>query len=446
MVFSKKLPSKWVLVILFGLAVFGLRLAFGLFAPPVQPIEDDVQAYLLGLKYFTTGAWPYYGNDVIAPPLNSGLLSQDPGALECMMIGLPFKIWRSPVAPFIFLNLFSMAGLLFLAWYCTKRFPGLSPWFIFSWLLTAPWCIHYTTGIVNLSYSMVFGAFFFVAWMESIPSLSLKWMPPALANLLMGFAFSGWFQFHRTWVLVGPFIALSFFLQWKRTRKITAPVYFGLGFLPLTLLIFPTWFGTDYHFFQYTSAFSYGFKLKNFLKIFLILAQFLGMGAFEELRFIGHHTAERMQFLSENHILIPGLLLGCFGFLQLPIFLGYLFDSKNPRPDWKAVRWILVGTILVIYGSLLLTVKNADVNTYCEMFPVIMIYSFYIWERWWSHRWGKAFLQFFIALVFIFQITWVIAQIPENKSFYLMYQDKIVQAIEKNDYHLVGERRPGCFY
>jgi hypothetical protein len=428
------------------LAILSLRLAFGLLAPPVQPITDEIQTYLLGLKYYATGAWPYYGNDVIAPPYNVDLLTQDPGALESLTIGLPLKIWPSPLAPFILLNLFSMAGLSLLAWYCSKRLPKLSSSFIFTWVLTAPWCVHYSTSMINLSFSMAISAFFFVAWMESVPSFSLGWIPLPLANATMGFFFSAWIQFHRTWVLLGPFLALSFFLQWKKSKKISGVFYFVLGALPLSLLILPTLFQSDYHFSRDVSGLSYGFNFHNFSMFPVTLAQFLALAGFEAPRFIGDHTDERFQFLLHHYLLVPGLFLWYFGILQPLIFIGFLFDSKNPHSEWKLIRRLLIGTFLLVYSSLLFTIKNPDINTFCEMLPVVMIYSLYVWERWWSKPWGKRFLQIFILLVLIFQVGYLAARAPQKQSLYLMYGTAISQAIDQHNYHLLGERRPGALY
>jgi hypothetical protein len=339
-----------------------------------------------------------------------------------------------------------MAGLSFLAWYCSKRVPRLSPWFIFTWILTAPWCVHYSTSMINLSYSITFSALFFVFWMESVPALTLHWIPLPLANLMMGFIFSGWVQFHRTWVLLGPFLVLSFYLQWKKSGKVTCLFYFALGALPLSLLIMPTLFQSNYQFSRDVSGLSYGFNLHNFLHFFVTLAQFLALASFETPRFIGMHTDERVQFLLHHYILVPGLLVWYFGILQPIILVGFLFVSKNSHPEWKLIRWLLMGTFLLVYGSLLFTIKNPDVNTFCEMLPIVMIYSFYVWERWWLNLWGKRFLQIFIVSVLVFQVGYLLARAPENESFYLKYRDAMTQAIEKHDYHLLGERRPGAFY
>lgn len=413
---------------------------------PYSRSRTKFKLIYFGLKYYATDSWPYYGNDVITPPDNLALLTQDPGALESLMIGWPLKLWPSPLAPYIFLNLFSMAGLSFLAWYAFKRVPNLSPWFIFAWVLTAPWCVHYSTGMINLSYSITFSAFFFVFWMESIPALTLNWIPLPWANLLMGFFFSGWFQFHRTWVLAGSFLALTFFLQWKKSGKASGIFYFALGALPLSLLIVPTLLLNTYHFQRDVSGFSYGFNVHNFLLFFVTLAQFLSLASFELPRFFPGHTIERIHHLSQYNILIPGLFVWYFGLLQPLILLGFLFDSKNPHSHWKWIRWLLIGTFLSIYASLLFTVKNPDVNTFCEMLPVVMIYSLYVWERWWSKPWGKRLLQVFIIFALVFQVALLFYDTPKKESLYLMQGNAMAQAIDQKDFHLLGERRPGAFY
>lgn len=116
--------------------------------------EDEKQVYLLGLKFYSTGYWPFFGPDVIYTQ------SQIPGALQALLVGLPFYLLPIPEAPFIFLNLLSLASLSFLAWYCTKRTPDVPGWFIWFWLLTAPWTLNYSTQVLNFSYVLTGGVLF----------------------------------------------------------------------------------------------------------------------------------------------------------------------------------------------------------------------------------------------------------------------------------------------
>lgn len=431
---------------LFLLGAFALRLAFGLWCEPVQPMTDEVQTYLLGVKYATTCLWPYYGNDVIKPPDNLELLSQDPGALEGLLIGLPLRVWASPLSPFIFANIVSMAGFLLLSWYAALRLPGLPRWYIFPWVLLAPWCVHYTTNVRELSFSIPAACLFFVSFFETLPAWRLGRVPLPWANALMGLSLSAWVQLHRTWVMVIPFLALSFFLQWRESRKATGPLYFLLGFIPLSFLLLPTFLWGGFHPTGEASTFYYGFNLHNLKVGFTTLAQFLALACFEMPRFIGGHTWERFQFLNDHGLLVAGTYLWYMGFLQVLVLGGFFFVKNTVKADWSFVRNLTLGTFLWFFGCLLFTIKNPDVNLLVEMLPLVMIYSFYVWENLWSYTWPRRLLQVFLLCVVVFQTTYVFTQKPLNKSFYLQYRGKIVQALNAKDYTLVGKRRPGALY
>lgn len=434
---------KWLLILP---ALFALRLAFGLWAPPVQPMEDEIQTALIGLKYYSTGAWPYYGNDVITPPDNLVLQTQDPGPLEAFLVALPLKLWPNPLAPILLVNLLSMGGFCLLGFYACKRLPSLPSWFVLPWILTAPWCVHYSTGLLNFSYTIALACLFFVAFLESLPSLGLGWIPRPWANAAMGFTLSAWIQLHRTWVLVLPLLAVSFFLQWKPSRKVHAPAFFLLGALPLSALLAPTLLQPDYRLFRDVSGFSFGFNSHNLKNFFTVLVQFFAMACFEMPRFIGLHTAERFQFLSGHWLLLPGAFLWYFGFLQVLLLVGFLFYARPTRPDWNPFRLLTAFLFLFTYASLLFTVKKPDINTFCEMLPLVMLYSLYVWERWWNRPWGRALLCFALACALVFQTALVFIRLPERSSFYLKYKNNLAQAITQRNYHLLGERRPGFLY
>ena len=61
--------------------LLGLRGAWG---------EDPRQIYLIGLKFFTTGSWPYFGPDVVYTT------SQIPGALQGVLVGVPLFLVPIP--------------------------------------------------------------------------------------------------------------------------------------------------------------------------------------------------------------------------------------------------------------------------------------------------------------------------------------------------------------
>src|SRR5205809_6769298 len=101
---------RW-LPLLALLAVF--RLAFGLSRELF--FEDETQIFLMGLRYYATGAWPYFGADVVWTK------SEIPGALQALLVGVPFKIVPVPEAPYVLVNVLSMAALAAFAWYVKAR-------------------------------------------------------------------------------------------------------------------------------------------------------------------------------------------------------------------------------------------------------------------------------------------------------------------------------------
>ncbi len=154
---------KKLLFVLLLLIAFLFRLAFGLCSEFWY--EDELQVYLLGLKFFSTGAWPYYGPDVT-------FQIQIPGALQSLAVAVPLYVWPVVEAPFLLLNALSFTALCLFAWYCTKRLPELPRWFVWTWLLTAPWTLNFSTHVVNPSYVLPGGILFFVGALEVFPFTS----------------------------------------------------------------------------------------------------------------------------------------------------------------------------------------------------------------------------------------------------------------------------------
>ena len=126
-------------------SLFLFRLGFGLSLSFWSP--DELQIYLLGLKFYSTHLWPFFGPDIA----DTSVIAQIPGALQSLLVGLPFFLLPIPEAPYIFLNVLSFSALGLLSWYCTRRLPSLSPWAIWTWTMTAPWVLEFSTHVVNPS-------------------------------------------------------------------------------------------------------------------------------------------------------------------------------------------------------------------------------------------------------------------------------------------------------
>ena len=123
---------------LFG--IFMARLTFGLGSEFWS--EDERQTFLIGLRAFARGAWPFFGPDVVWTQ------SRIPGALEGLLIAVPLALARVPEAPFVLLNILSFAALVALAEAVSHR-TRLPRWLVCIWVLTLPWTVHFSAHIVN---------------------------------------------------------------------------------------------------------------------------------------------------------------------------------------------------------------------------------------------------------------------------------------------------------
>ena len=196
--------ATWTIV---GLALFAFRLAVGLSNEFF--FEDETQIFLMGLRYYATGAWPYFGPDVVWTK------SQIPGALQALLVGLPLRIVPVPEAPFVFLNLVSLAALAGFAWYVTRRLPSLPKWLVWGWLMTLTWTLEFSTHVINPSYVLAPALVFFIGFFEAVPTFRRGIVSPAMAFFMMGAAISWILQVHMSWPLLLPYAAIALVSRWS---------------------------------------------------------------------------------------------------------------------------------------------------------------------------------------------------------------------------------------
>ena len=188
--------ALWVLALA---ALFAFRLGFGLSRDLF--FEDETQIFLMGLRYYATGAWPYFGPDVVWTK------SEIPGALQALLVGLPFHAAAVPEAPYVLVNLISMAALAAFAWYVRVRVP-LPAWLVWGWLMTIPWTTEFSTHILNPSYLLAPAIGFFIGFFEAVPVFRKGRIPEPLAFALMGASLVWSLQLHMSWPLLLPFAGI----------------------------------------------------------------------------------------------------------------------------------------------------------------------------------------------------------------------------------------------
>jgi hypothetical protein len=427
------------------MAIFLFRFGFGLYCPSVTADEDYTQTYVIGLKCFTTHTWPYYGPDVVAP--ETQFKTQMPGALEGLLGALPLWIWPAPESPYLFLNLLSFLGLSLLAWYCCKRLPRLSPWFVFIWILLAPWSTHYSTQIINPSYAFLGSILFFLGFLETVSTLRIRVIPTPWANVFMGFGLCWVMQLHMSWLALVPFLLFSFYSQVQEGQWKKAFLFIFLGALPLLALIVPTFVTYGFSTGKDVHGFASGFNWDNAKDIVGTLARFLSIASFEMPRFIGEHTHDRIQYLfSSPWLVVPGFLLWAAGYLQPLGMIGLWFVSKNPLRNWASIKWLGLGTFLLIYGCFLFSPDMAASFRIVLFFPVIMLYSLYCYDFLAIKPiWRKIGLVFILCVI-VFQVDYTVKNIQTNNSIYAKQRGLMTQAIDQKDYRLLAPRRADSLY
>ena len=500
------MPNRKTFLILF-LSAFIFRLAFGLLRSQIWEI-DQLQTYLIGLKCFTTHTWPFFGPDVNGS--ENSFQSQIPGALEGLFIGLPFYLLPIPEAPFIFLNILSITGVALLTWYIVKRIPALPYTWLFIWIAIVPWSIQESTTIINPAFTFLPAILFFIGFMESVPWFSLNLISPFWANLAMGFSLCWIMQFHFSYVYLIPMVLFSLAAQTLKTRKPVGVLYFVLGCLPTFAFIIPTYLQYGLSRNNVSSGFVVPFNWSNLREFWTILARFLSLVCFELPRFMGVSTQSRIDFLKEHYwILVPGAVLWIIGLIQpfilfltwcerlfkslkwifpvvfLALFVLLGFDSATqifhpstadpgrvlhslwvsflsavlvqltaygisqlpqnpPSPHWKELNWLVAVIFVMVYSSFWFTIKLPLSHIYFVFFPLLMTYSCYCWMRFKDKKIWVTAAKAFVILGVIFQFGYAIAVAP-NDSIYTK-RDVIANAIQKKDYRIFGERRPGSLY
>src|SRR5262245_21193914 len=292
-------------------AFFVFRLLYGLSREFF--FEDPTQIFLMGLRWYATGDWPYFGPDVTWTD------SQIPGALQPLLVGLPLVIAPVPEAPYVFLNLLSVAGLGLFAWYITARLPQLPKWLVWGWLMSLPWTLEFSTHVINPSYLLAPVLVFFIGFFEALPTFRLGKVPVPMAFLMMGAALGWVMQIHLSWPLLLPYIALAWALRVPEGRRTVAlnTVAAVAGLLLFGSLLVPT-------FVVHGIGGGSGGTARNLRPHWVTadvalstLARLFSFASLEIWRFIGTGGGNRTMFLFRHLWMVPlTIVVGAAGVWQ----------------------------------------------------------------------------------------------------------------------------------
>lgn len=395
--------------------------------------EDGFQVYLIGLKWYTSGLFPFWGPDVVYTE------SQIPGALQGILVGAPFFVWANALAPYLLINALSFSALCFLGWYLSRRIPGVPNWFLYGWLLSAPWAMHYSTKIENPSYLLPASVMFFVGIWELLPIYEKPLLQRRWAFFWLGFSLLWVFQLHLSWVLLLPFIALVFYFQLQENKGTAqAAWYFSAGATITASTLIPTLFvfgrnasgGVEQNI---------AFNPNNLLEIFSIAGKFLSFAGGEVVRFIGKNNTERLEFLAHYPWAAPfTVVFAILGLLQVG-YLAVAFFIKQSGKVWGNVRLFTLGTLLLLWASYLFTPQTPKAHAFYLLFPVAMWYSFHCYANLFKYR----YLRIAAAVLLLSGIIFHVALSLKNSDQYGLTHKaaRITEALQRRDYTMLGIRR-----
>lgn len=426
---------RWLFVALL-VAAFLFRLGCGLCGQFQD--SDTKQVYLLGLKFYATGAWPYFGPDVVWGEI------QIPGALQALLVGLPFYLLPLAEAPYLLLNLLSFASLCLFAWYCCRRLPNLPRWFVWGWLLTSPWTLNLSTVIYNPSYVLTGGVLFFVGTLELYPQTRRGLLDARLANAMTGFGLCWVMQLHMSWVVLVPYALAALALQFREgiRRGLSALLFFATGAAPVAALLVPTYLKYGLSAGSGGTAEAVRLNAENVTALWGIVNRTLSFASFEVARFLGGHTRDRIEFLREEPWLAPlALFLFAVGIAQVAALLGSWFLRTDHQRDWRAIKYLALFNVVLLYLCFLFSLKPPQSNHLYVTLPVPVLYAFYCWERLLARpRWRKL-----AAVVLVCGILFHAGLALHNLPRVSLYVDRgaAQRALDARDYRILGERRPG---
>ncbi len=432
--------KAFVLTALTLAGVFAFRLAFGLSSEFF--FEDETQIFLIGLRYFATGQWPYFGADVVWTK------SEIPGALQGLLVGVPLRVAPWPEAPFVLLNLLSFAALAAFAWYIGRRLPSLPKWLVWGWFMTVPWTLQFSTHIINPSYVLAGAVVFFIGFFEAVPGLSLGLVKPAIAFMMMGFGLIWVMQLHMSWPLLLPYSAWAF---WSRRNSgagglVRDAAAYAAGALIPGLLLLPT-------FATYGMTAGSGGIGRNLHVSFInpsvavtTMARLLSFASLEINRFIATDGAKRLEFFTRHPWLIPLAAIVWFVGIVQPLWMLVEMCRSSARwrfpktsGHWRAMRWLLLASVVMVYASYWFVMEPAQAHAFYVLAPIALCLAAYCWTFIDSARWRRAAAAILVINV-AFHAGLAIAQAPD-KSLY-KHRDIVVDAIQTRRPDVLAHRRP----
>jgi hypothetical protein len=402
--------ARWIPVLA---ALFAFRLYFGLSREFF--FEDETQIFLMGLRYYATGQWPYFGPDVV------WTRSEIPGALQPLLVGVPLRLAPYPESSYVLLAILSFAALAAFAAYVVAHRPAAPQWLVWGWLLTIPWTIQFSGHLINTSYILPAALVFFIGFFESVPAFALGRLRPSAGHALMGGALLWIMQIHMSWPLLVPFAAFAWISRRRdgvRALAANAAAFCAGAIVPALLLV-PTLL-------THGAGTGSGGVLRNLhlhavspWVVVTTFARLLSFASLEINRFIATDGPKRLEFFQRHLWLAPlAVVVGLAGIVHPLLMLVDWLRSPRRWPEaptaarWRMLRVLVGGSVLLVYVSYWFVLEPPQAHAFYVLSPIAFLFAAYWWTLVDSPRARRiAALALTLSVVFHAGLAW--AQLPE---------------------------------
>lgn len=403
--------------------------------------EDIIQIYLLGLKYFSTGLWPYFGPDIVHTQ------QQIPGAMQSLLVAIPLKLIALPESPFVFVNLLSMIGIVALSYFYSKRFKQFSLTWLMLLIATLPMVLQISTNVYNPSYLLFPSCLFFVAWFESQPEFRSIGLSAIAIGILLGFSLSFTFQIHMSWPILLPFLAVTLCRSAKEVSRAKLLWGFSIGCLLGGCLLFPTLLEYGLHTLWASGTKNSEFILDKLWDAPNTVIKLITLGSYEYFGFnLGSSMSERISIIRADYLLLlTAIVMTCM--VIITTFLLFYGLKKAMKHGFKQHPDILLFVFTSAWCALIftLTPRPAAIRNIFLLLPVTLTTFIYCLSMLKPDHLKKlvGIVSAAILASFIFHTMLAVKMMPDI-SIYKDYA-KVSRAINEKNYEILGTRRPGHY-
>jgi hypothetical protein len=169
------------------------------------------------------------------------------------------------------------------------------------------------------------------------------------------------------------------------------------------------------------------------------LARFFSFASLEIARFLAPDGGKRVMLLARHLWLIPFVLIVWAAGVWQPLWMTWTwFRYRAAPPGWRPLKWLVAGTILLIYSSYWFVIQPAQAHAFYVLAPVAFMFAAYCassLDRRWLRVAGAALAA---NVVLHAGLAWIRA--PEQSLY--RNRDVFAAAIRLKEPRMFAFRRP----